>query len=143
VDKALLDTDILSELLKRRDEQVAARATAYRLHHASYTLSSVTVMEVVRGYHAALKREQLAEFRKRLKRAEVLPFTRSTAELAGQIDTDLERVGLTIGRADPMIAATAIENGLVLVTGNVKHFERIQALGYSLRLDNWRAPAGS
>ena len=37
-----------------------------------------------------------------------------------------------------MIAATAIEHALVLVTGNVEHFARIQSLGYPLALDNWR-----
>ena len=98
-------------------------------------------MEVVHGYHAAGKHNRLAQFRKQVTRAEVLPFTETTADLAGRIDADLERVGLTIGRADPMIAATAIEHNLVLVTGNTNHFERIQALSYPLRLDNWRTPA--
>ncbi len=95
-------------------------------------------MEVVHGYHGAGKQELLSEFRRRLARAEVLPFTAVTADLAGRIDADLEQVGLTIGRADPMIAATAIEHGLVLVTGNMSHFQRIESLGYPLRLDNWR-----
>ena len=35
-----------------------------------------------------------------------------------------------------MIAATAIEHNLDLVTGNVKHFERIAALGYPLRMES-------
>jgi len=37
-----------------------------------------------------------------------------------------------------MIAAIAIENGLTLVTGNTAHYQYIQQLGYSLKLDNWR-----
>jgi len=37
-----------------------------------------------------------------------------------------------------MIAAIAIENGLTLVTGNTAHYARISALGYQLKLDNWR-----
>lgn len=43
-----------------------------------------------------------------------------------------------IGRADPMIAEIALKNGLVLVSGNVSHYQRIQTLGYELRLENWR-----
>jgi tRNA(fMet)-specific endonuclease VapC len=39
---------------------------------------------------------------------------------------------------DPLIAATAVFHGLTLVTGNLKHFERVQKLGYALELDNWR-----
>jgi predicted nucleic acid-binding protein len=37
-----------------------------------------------------------------------------------------------------MIAATAIEHGLELVTGNTTHFQRVQQLGYPLTLVNWR-----
>ncbi len=37
-----------------------------------------------------------------------------------------------------MIAAIAIQHNLVVVTGNTAHYERIQKLGYSLKLDNWR-----
>jgi predicted nucleic acid-binding protein len=82
--------------------------------------------------------EKLSEFLASLADHEVLAFSESTAELAGKIDADLLRTGQPIGRADPMIAATAIEHALVLITGNVKHFERVQALGYPLRLKDWR-----
>jgi predicted nucleic acid-binding protein len=54
------------------------------------------------------------------------------------LDADLERTGQPIGRADPMIAALALRHDLTLVTGNIAHYQRIQALGYNLSLDNWR-----
>ena len=69
---------------------------------------------------------------------EVLPFDRDTAELAGRIAGELERIGQPIGTADPMIAAIALHHGLELVTGNTAHFQRIQQLGYPLALVNWR-----
>lgn len=37
-----------------------------------------------------------------------------------------------------MIAAIALEHGLELATGNTAHFQRVQQLGYSLTLVNWR-----
>ena len=40
--------------------------------------------------------------------------------------------------ADPLIAAIALQAQLPLVTGNTKHFARIQDLGYPLQLANWR-----
>jgi predicted nucleic acid-binding protein len=40
----------------------------------------------------------------------------------------------------PMIAAIAIDRRLVLVTGNKKHYERIQDAGYPLKLTNWKEP---
>ena len=52
----------------------------------------------------------------------------------------LERVGLTIGVADPMIAAIALRHGLPLATENTRHFGRIAALGFPLVLEDWRSP---
>jgi len=37
-----------------------------------------------------------------------------------------------------MIAATALAHGLVLVTRNQEHYQRVCDAGYSLGLDNWR-----
>ena len=65
-------------------------------------------------------------------------FARDTAELAGRIAGELERIGQPIGTADPMIAAIALHHGLELVTGNTAHFQRIQQIGYPLTLANWR-----
>jgi predicted nucleic acid-binding protein len=141
VSKSLLDTDILSEILKNRNPLVAARATAYRSSFGHYTISCITVMEVVCGYKRALKLDLLNTFLARLASVEVLPFSTGTAELAGLIDADLQSSGQIIGRADPMIAAIAIEHRLTLVTGNTDHFSRITDLGYELQLDNWRHPA--
>jgi predicted nucleic acid-binding protein len=49
-----------------------------------------------------------------------------------------DRTGQTIGMADPIIAAVALDHGLELVTGNIAHYQRIQNLGYPLTLINWR-----
>jgi predicted nucleic acid-binding protein len=37
-----------------------------------------------------------------------------------------------------MIAATALQNGPELVTGNTAHYQRIQQIGHPLALVNWR-----
>ena len=51
----------------------------------------------------------------------------------GEIRWRLEKQGLRVGDMDMFIAATALEEDLTLVTGNVKHFERIQGL----KIENW------
>jgi tRNA(fMet)-specific endonuclease VapC len=51
----------------------------------------------------------------------------------GQIRWDLERSGKRIDNLDLLIGVTALQEGLILVTGNVKHFERIQGL----KIENW------
>lgn len=69
---------------------------------------------------------------------EVLRLELPDAELVGRIYADLERIGQTIGYPDSMIAAIASQHNLTLVTGNLSHYQRIQILGYPLRLDNRR-----
>lgn len=69
---------------------------------------------------------------------ELLGFDERCALLAGRIFADLERAGLPIGRADPMIAAIALEHELTLVTGNTAHYARVRLVGYPLMLENWR-----
>jgi len=69
---------------------------------------------------------------------EILLLDQAAAELAGRIAGDLDRTGQRIGKADPMIAAIALVQGLELVTGNTAHYERIQKLGYPLMLANRR-----
>jgi tRNA(fMet)-specific endonuclease VapC len=138
VNKALLDTDIYSEVLKAINPTVTQNATTYRQQHGVLTLSSVTLMEIVRGFQRNLSARRLQHFLAAVASEEVLPFDQSTAELAGRIAGDLERVGRPIGMADTIIAAIALVHGLELATGNTAHFQRVQQLGYPLTLVNWR-----
>jgi tRNA(fMet)-specific endonuclease VapC len=138
VNKALLDTDIYSEVLKAIDQNVTANATAYRQAHGFLTVSVITVMEVIQGYQRIGATRRIQAFRIAVALEEVLVFDQATADLAGQIAGDLDRVGRPIGRCDPMIAAIALANGLDLATGNTAHYQRVQQLGYPLALVNWR-----
>ncbi len=138
MNKALLDTDTLSEISKGIDQTVAGNATAYRKAFGRYTISSVTVMEIVRGLQRKQADRQLPGFLASIAREEVIPFDQSGAELAGRIAGDLERTGHPIGTADTMIAAIAVMHGLELATGNTSHFQYVQNLGYPLTLVNWR-----
>ncbi len=138
MDRALLDTDIFSEILKGVDRTVVARAIAYHTIFGRYTLSTITVMEIVKGFHKVQREDRIQQFLTGIRTVELLTLDLSGAELAGRIYADLERIGQPIGRADPMIAAIALHNDLTLITGNLSHYQRIESLGYDLRLDNWR-----
>jgi tRNA(fMet)-specific endonuclease VapC len=138
VNKSLLDTDILSEIGKGIDPVVARNSAAYRTAFGRYTLSAVSVMEVIRGLEKRQSVRRLQAFVASLPSMEVIPLAESAAKLAGRIAGKLERTGQPIGIADPMIAAIALTHGLELVTGNTTHFQRIQQLGYPLTLANWR-----
>ena len=138
MDKALLDTDTFSEVLKGIDSHVVAQATAYRTIFGRYTISTITILEVIKGLHRIQREDRIEQFLDGLTTADVLTLDVQSAEIAGRIYADLERTGQPIGRADPIIAAIALQHGLTLVTGNQTHYQRIQDPGYELQLDNWR-----
>lgn len=137
MDKCLLDTDTFSGILKGKNQYVVAHANAYRTEFVSYTLSSATIMEIVKGFQRVQQEHRLQQVLANLTHVEILPFDTECAILAGRIYGDLERAGQPIGRIDPMIASIAIIHNLVLVTGNTNHYERILKLGYPLKVQSW------
>jgi virulence-associated protein VagC len=66
-------------------------------------------------------------------RLEVLPYAAKASQHYGTIRSVLEKNGQTIGVNDLHIAAHARSEGLVLVTNNVREFERVPAL----QIENW------
>jgi tRNA(fMet)-specific endonuclease VapC len=138
VNKALLDTDMYSEVLKAINATIAQNAATYRQTHGVLTLSVITMLEVVKGRQQAQATGRMQRFLNAVALEEVLSLESPAAELAGRIAGELDRTGQTIGIADPIIAAIASEHKLELVTGNAAHFQRIVALGYPLTLVNWR-----
>jgi tRNA(fMet)-specific endonuclease VapC len=140
LNKALLDTDIYSEVLKAVDPTVTRNATLYRQARGILTVSAVTVTEIVRGFQRNQSQRKHQNFLAAVAQEEVLGLDRAAGELAGRIAGELERIGHPIGWADPMIAAIALTQCLELATGNIAHFQHVQNLGYPLTLVNWRIP---
>lgn len=138
MNKALLDTDILSEILKAKNTVIVSKAVEYKENFEKFTISVITVLEIVKGFHKVGRADALKKFLDSLHAIEVIPFDEKCSITAGRMFADLEKTGQLIGRADPMIAAIAIEHDLTLVTGNTDHYDRLQKLGYSLKLGNWR-----
>ena len=62
-------------------------------------------------------------------------LSENAAVTAADILAFLERRGEPIGLPDALIAATALDAGLTMVTANVRHFRRIP----KLRVENWLA----
>jgi tRNA(fMet)-specific endonuclease VapC len=124
--------------LKGKNLNIIRQANNYYQKWGQYTISTITVLEIIKGFHKVQRESHIEQFLSTLSNTEILTLNLKSAELAGRIYADLERTGQPIGRADPMIAAIALENNLVLVTGNLRHYQRIQKLGYSLKLDNWK-----
>jgi len=130
--KTLLDTDVLSGLM-RKVPLALNRARTYLADHRQLTISLVTRFEVLRGLKAKRATAQLARFHSFCTNNEVLPITDQIIVRAADIYADLHVHGQLIPDADILIAATALDHGLVMATSNVADFGRISGL----RIDNW------
>ena len=133
--KVLLDTDILSSLM-RNNPNVTLKAQNYLKLHSKFTISIITRYEILRGLKAKSATAQIAAFEKFCLVSEILPISDSIIVKASDIYADLHKKGLLITDADILIASTALEHSLTLITNNESHFNRI--LG--LTIDNWLNP---
>jgi tRNA(fMet)-specific endonuclease VapC len=135
--KYLLDTDTVSNLLRRAPSLILVRRLAATSIDDQAT-SSITFGELYYGARRLTDRGEalLARIYATLPpNLAVLSFDFKAAEHYGAIRADLERAGTPIGDADVRIAAIALANNLIVVTGNVRHFERVAGLV----VENWLA----
>jgi len=132
--KTLLDTDVLSGMM-RQTPVALNRARAYLAEHQQLTISLITRFEILRGLKAKRASKQLAAFDSFCLSNEVLPLDDEIIVRAADIYADLHVRGQLIPDADILIAATALQNGLVMATNNVAGFGRIR----DLQIDNWLA----
>ena len=106
--RALLDTDIFSEIAKGKNELVRRRALGYTSAVGLLAISTVTVVEVVKGLRKVGRESEIDRFLANLPKLEVFPLDTIAAEHAGRIYGDLERLGQPIGRAYPMILGDSV-----------------------------------
>jgi len=136
MDPALLDTDALSEVLKQRNANVRKHAQQYLRSHGQFAFSAVTRFEIIRGYKDVAATTQLAKFLTFCGHSLILPLTDAIFDRAADLWVVARQGGHSRGDADLLIAATAIEHGRRLATGNSLHFAWIPGLA----IDDWRQP---
>ena len=138
--KVLLDTDILSEYFKGFDLQVLRKGDAYASVHGKFTITSITVYEIVRGFEEKSARAQVAKFLAWLeKNEEVVPVSADYLA-AATMKASVRRLGMTVELPDCLIAAIASRLGFTLVTGNTADFQAIKKAGVKITLEDWRKP---
>lgn len=121
----LLDTDACIDVLRARAPSFAERLRSF----GDPGVSSITVSEL--AYGAARSRDARAnaqEVRLFLAAVNVRPFDQDAAWHAGEIRQALAFLGTPIGGYDLLIAGHARARGDVLVTRNVREFERVDGL---------------
>lgn len=136
MDIALVDTDILSELLKQHDPTVQARAEAYFRVQSQIAISAITCYQILRWLREPPKAERLAQFDQLLREQIVLDVDLPVLDRAADLWIQARAEGKPREDVDLIIAATALIHDLTLATANIKHFDWISGL----KLDNWRLP---
>ncbi len=127
----LLDTDHCVFLLRRHPgvcEELKRRGSQ------EACLSIISVGELLFGaYWSARPDSNVIAVNRLLDSTVCCPLTRSTMDRFARIKADLIHRGQKLEDPDILIAATALENNLILVTHNTEHYERIAGL----QLEDW------
>ncbi|HRO37991.1 tRNA(fMet)-specific endonuclease VapC [Thauera sp.] len=135
--KYMLDTNIAIYVIKRRPPQLLG---VFNEHAGRMCISTVTLAELIHGAEkSARKAHNLAQVEDFVSRLVALDYHHKAAAHYGDIRADLERKGTPIGVNDLHIAGHARSEGLVLVTNNLREFERVEGL----RLENWADGGGA
>lgn len=134
MNEALLDTDILSEVLKQKDATVVQNAANYLQQHARFAISAMTRYEVLRGLKEKGATRQIAQFETFCKHTLVFPISDAVLDRTADLWAAGRKGGYPHRDADLVIAATALEENRVLITGNTVHFAWIPGLV----VEDWR-----
>jgi tRNA(fMet)-specific endonuclease VapC len=127
----MLDTNICIYVIKNRP--VGLREQFNRLAE-QICISTITLAELYYGAEKSSRGvENLRAVEQFVARLEALPFSAEAAAHYGQVRAELERAGQPAGPHDMLIGAHARSAGLIVVTNNLREFERIRGL----RVENW------
>jgi predicted nucleic acid-binding protein len=100
-------------------------------------VSVITVSELLHGIHRG-RDPNIIKTRSNFVEQVIVRFPALVADIAtarihARLWADLETAGTPIGAHDTWIAATCLQYGLTLVTGNVREFQRVPGLS----VENW------
>ena len=128
----MLDTNICIYAIKNKPDLVLQRLKNNLQH--GLCISAITLAELQHGVEKSVYPEKnTAALLQFLSILTVLPFDDLAAVEYGKICADLQRKGTPIGTMDMLIAAHARAEHMVLVTNNVREFERVPGL----EIENW------
>lgn len=130
--RALIDTDILSYYFKG-NLNVVSHFELYLNYFNVIDISIITYYEIVSGLMAKKANKQLQVFEKFINENNLIPLTEKSAKISAELYAKFRQTGKILDDIDLLIAGITIENDLILVTNNEKHFSRIP----NLKMENW------
>jgi tRNA(fMet)-specific endonuclease VapC len=127
----MLDTNICIHVIKNYPPKLQQR---FNRLAEQLCISSIALGELHYGAEKSARRlENLEAIEQFTARLDVLPFSAGAASHYGQIRAELERVGQPCGTHDMMIGGHARSEGLIVVTNNLREFERMPGV----TSENW------
>jgi tRNA(fMet)-specific endonuclease VapC len=127
------DTDILSATIRPAPPLHLIRRLATVPPQEQFT-TSITVGELVYGARRVGREDLSRRVEQVIRRAQtVLAFDTTAARTFGFLKATLEQRGTPLAEPDLRIASIALSRGLILVTRNVRHFQRVP----ELTVENW------
>lgn len=127
----MLDTNICIYTIKNNPAIVREK---FQQHQHHLCISSIVLSELLYGAEKSdTPTKSLALIESLAARLEVLDFDENAAAHSAEIRAELAKKGTPIGHYDVLIAGYARSRGLVLVSNNLREFERVGGL----RLENW------
>ena len=130
----IFDTDIYTNVMKKVPSEKLLNHLKKLPRRDQFT-TTITIGEVYYGIMKASNRARLLKIFENvlLPRATILPFGFSAAKKYGDIRSFLEKQGTPLAHADLQIASIALSMKMTIITGNLKHFQRIP----QLTAENW------
>lgn len=128
----MLDTNICIYIIKNKPKSVKERFREFEI--GELCISTITISELMYGaFRSEHTEKNLKAIESFLIPFEIVDYDFIASVEYGKIRAYLEKKGQVIGNMDMQIAGHALALNLVLVTNNIREFERVVGLG----LDNW------
>ena len=134
----LLDTNIVSEFSKANPNPQVLEF--YQARKNLCAISAITWQELTRGVSRLPEGKRKATLQSFIENfeanTEVISYDKFASQICGEMQANAEKDGHTLPFYDSQIAATAISNGMVLVTHNIADFEPLREKSF-LRVEDW------
>ena len=128
-----LDSSIIIEILRSNQTVIDNMINAVGAKN-KIAICSIVYYEVMRGYDKDKNRKKVEVFNSLCNDAVQFDFKDKAIDIAADIYRYLSKRGQKIEDADIFIAAITLANDAILITDNVKHFERVP----NLKVVNWK-----
>ena len=134
----LLDTNVISEFSKPIPNMHLLEKA--RMREDICAISSTVWQETVRGYESmpeGKRKQKIFTYIQKIKELyTIIPYDSFAAQICGELQARCTKNGKTLARYASQIAATAIANGMVLITHNTADYEAL-CENSMLKIEDW------